>query len=183
MRSEVKGYTVPKQKSLGRVETLAIFDRLLSASNGLRRHVKRCSFSHNFRWLSYKHRQFPARVATLSQHLFYEPPYPPGLGAGRRTLANGFPRTAKRSRASYPPQHPAMSASKSDPSRKLQEISLYSEGRGSCTASRRRVCQSRGQQSGSQTAGSVQPCGPRAPLLFLQAAWPPPLSGTRSIAP
>ena len=43
--------------------------------NGLRRPVKRYSFSTNFKGLRYKRQAVKARVATLSQHLFYEPPH------------------------------------------------------------------------------------------------------------
>jgi hypothetical protein len=37
----------------------------------------------------------PARVATLSQHLFYEPPQPTRFGAGQRAFTNGFREIAK----------------------------------------------------------------------------------------
>jgi hypothetical protein len=47
-------------------------ESIFSDLNGLRRPVKLCYFSCKFKWLSYKQQAMPARVATLSQHLFCE---------------------------------------------------------------------------------------------------------------
>ena len=51
-------------------------------------------FSHNFKGLRHQ-RQALSRVATLSQHLFCEPPNPPRVGTGLQTPANGFCESAK----------------------------------------------------------------------------------------
>jgi hypothetical protein len=51
-------------------------------TKGLRRPVKYCSFYHHFKLLSHKPQAWPTRVATLSQHLFYELPRPAWSGGG-----------------------------------------------------------------------------------------------------
>jgi hypothetical protein len=84
-RSHVEGSTANRR--------LAISESISSDYNGLRRHVKQYSFACNFKWLSYKQSPVPARVATLSQHLFYEPQ--PRFGAASWQLRVDFARSRK----------------------------------------------------------------------------------------
>jgi hypothetical protein len=55
-------------------------------------------FFPNFKGLSYKRQALPARLATLSQHLFYESQ--PGLEWAGEHSRMDFARSPKRSRAS-----------------------------------------------------------------------------------
>jgi hypothetical protein len=54
----------------GAVHTI-IPEPVLSDSKGLRRHVKRRSFSQTFKALGRKRQTLPNRIATLSQHLSF----------------------------------------------------------------------------------------------------------------